>query len=237
MALRAVELRRSTLGEDHPLTMAAVCILAQIYVRQQQFDKARPLTEQVLNLSRRLPIEKSVFSALSLSTLGWFYLEQGDVARADILSDLAWQAMRRNPAANPVNNPRIVAYLGAVRLAQQNYAEATPLLREGLRLSEKQDVDAGYRLYVMNLLGASLAGQKNYDDAEPLLIESCQGLQQHQASLPPYLNAPRRITESLERLVQLYDAWGKPAQAADWKQKLAAFQQSAQATEKEGAQL
>jgi hypothetical protein len=39
-------------------------------------------------------------------------------------------------------------------------------------------------------------------------------LVQHQASLPPYLNAPRRVTESLERLVQLYDAWGKPTPAA-----------------------
>ena len=47
--------------------------------------------------------------------------------------------------------------------------------------------------------------------------------------MPPILNAPRRVTESLERLVQLYEAWGKPAQAAEWKKKLAAFQQTAKA--------
>ncbi|MCI0538728.1 MAG: serine/threonine-protein kinase [Verrucomicrobiales bacterium] len=226
MALRALELRRSTLGEDHPLTLTAVSVLDVIYVKQRQFDKARPLTERALDLSRRLPPEKSVFAAGNLSMMGWAYLEQGDVAQADTLCDLAWQAMRRNPTFNPVVGPQIIAPLGAVRLAQKKYAEATTLLREGLRLSEKHDVDAGWRFYVMNLLGASLAGQKNYADAEPLLLESCQGLQQHQASLAPYLNAPRRITESLERLVQLYDAWGRPAQAAEWKQKLAAFQQA-----------
>jgi hypothetical protein len=56
------------------------------------------------------------------------------------------------------------------------------------------------------------------------------------ASLAPYLNALRRITESLERPAQLYDAWDKPAQAAEWKQKLAAFQQTTKAAEKkEGA--
>jgi hypothetical protein len=168
--------------------------------------------------------------------LGWVYLEYGDVARADTLCDLAWEAMRRNPAFNPLVNPWIITSLGAVRLAQQKYVEAETLLREGLRLTEKHDVDAGYRFYVMNLLGASLAGQKNYADAEPLLLESCQGLQQRQASLLPFLNAPRRITESLERLVQLYDAWGKPAQAAEWKQKLAAFQQANKSVEKKGAQ-
>jgi len=235
LALRALDLRRSTLGENHPLTMNSVCILAYIHVAQQQFDRARPLTEQVLNL-RRVPSEKSFFLAPNLSMLGWTYLEKGDVVRADILCDLAWQAMRRNPALNPVANPQIIANLGAVRLAQQNYAEATTLLREALRLAEKHDLAAGCRLYVMSLLGASLAGQKHYADAEPLLLQSCQELQQHQASLTPYLNAPRRITESLERLVQLYDAWDKPAQAAEWKQKLAEFEQAAKAVEKKGAQ-
>ena len=43
--------------------------------------------------------------------------------------------------------------------------------------------------------------------------------------------AEHSIGESLERLVQLYDAWGKPAPAAERKQKLAAFQQAAKALE------
>ena len=29
-----------------------------------------------------------------------------------------------------------------------------------------------------------------------------------------------RLSEALERLVQLYDAWGKPDQAAEWREKL-----------------
>jgi L-fucose isomerase-like protein len=82
----------------------------------------------------------------------------------------------------------------------------------------------------MNSLGASLAGQKKYADAEPLLLQSGRGLQQRQASLPPYLNAQRRIPESLERLVQLYDALDKPAQAAEWKKKFTEFQQATNAT-------
>jgi len=158
--------------------------------------------------------------------LGWAYLEQGQVAKADELCDLGFQGMPRKSDANPVFLPRVITQLGTVRLIQEKYSEAEALLRKSSRLAEKRWPDAAYRYYVMSLLGASLAGQKNHADAEPLLLEGCRGLQQRQASLPPYLNAPRRITESLERLVQLYDAWGKPAQAAEWKQKLAAFQQA-----------
>ena len=236
LALRVLELRRSTLGTNHPLTLSAIANLAAVYAVQQQFDEARPLVEQSLDLCRRIPLEKSAFVGAQLTVLGWHYLEQGDVAQADTLCDLAFQAIRRNPTFNPLANPMIIANLGAVRLAQQNYAVATTLLREALLLTETHDLDAGYRLYVMNLLGASLAGQKNYADAEPLLLDSCQGLQQRQTNLSPFLNAPRRVKESLERLVQLYDAWGKPTQAAEWKQKLAAFEQAAKATEKKGVE-
>ena len=236
LALRVLELRRSTLGEEHPMTVGSICILANIYVRQQQFDKAGPLTEQALTLCRRLPLEKSVFLAGHLSNLGWAYLEQGKVAEAGTLCELAVQAARRKPDGNPLANASTIIQLGAVRLAQEKYSEAEMLLREGSPFAEKYWADVAYRPYVMSLLGASLSGQKKYADAEPFLLQGYEGLQQRQASMPPYFNAPRRITESLERLVQLYDAWGKPAQAAEWKQKLAAFQQAAKATEQKAPQ-
>jgi eukaryotic-like serine/threonine-protein kinase len=229
LQLRVVELRRSILGEEHPLTINSVAILARIYVQQQQFDKAEPLTDLALNFSRRLHLEQSPFLASHLSNLGWEHLEQGHVAQADTLCEMAEQARRRKPGGYPLANSCIITHLGAVRLAQRRYPEAEPLLREGLRLSEKHCPDAAYRFYAMSLLGASLAGQKRYAEAEPLLLQSCQELQQRPASLSPYLKPTRRIRESIERLAQLYDAWGNPAQAAEWKQKLAEFEQTAKA--------
>ena len=218
------------------MTVGSICILANIPVRQQQFDQAGLLTEQALTLSRRLPLEKSVFLAEHLSNLGGAYLEQGKVAEAGALCELAVQAARRKPHGNPLANASTIIQLGAVRLAQEKYSEAEMLLREVSPFVEKYWADAAYRFYFVSLLGASLSGQRKYADAEPFLLQGYEGLVQRQASMPPYFNAPRRITESLERLVQLYDAWDKPAPAAEWKQKLAAFQQAAKAVEKKGAQ-
>src|SRR6185369_9830940 len=167
-------------------------------------------------------IENGLFSTWNVSVLGWCYLEQGHVAEAGTLCELALQAARRKPDGNPLANASTIIQLGAVRLAQEKYSEAEVLLREGSPFVEKYWADEAYRPYVMSLLGASLSGQKKYADAEPLLLQGYEGLVRRQASMPPYLNAPLRITESLERLAQLYDAWGKPAPAAEWKQKLAA---------------
>ena len=229
LSLRSLELRRRILGEKNPRTLSCALILATIYVQQEQFDKAEPLTDQALSQIRSLPVLNDLYLPHQLSELGWAYLEGGDLAKADILCDLGLQAMRRQRDASPVMLPRALTDMGAVHLAQGKLSEAETLLRESLALAEKRWPDAAYRFYVMSLLGGSLAGQKKFTEAEPLLRQGYGGLVQRQATLPPFLNATRRITESLERLVQLYDAWGKPVQAAEWKKKLAAFQQAAKA--------
>jgi hypothetical protein len=65
-----------------------------------------------------------------------------------------------------------------------------------------------------NSLGASLARQGRYSEAEPLLRESLAALQSSPA-IPQ-----GRFRQALERVVALYDAWGKPDQAAAWRLKL-----------------
>jgi outer membrane protein assembly factor BamD (BamD/ComL family) len=39
-----------------------------------------------------------------------------------------------------------------------------------------------------------------------------------EAKIPPQSKV--RLTEALQRLVQLYDAWGKPDEAARWRKEL-----------------
>jgi serine/threonine protein kinase len=229
LAVGSVELTRSILGEDNRRTVGRILVLARVYLMQEQLDKAEPVIDHALALSQNLSIENDPFIALHLANLGWEYFQQGRLAKADTLCELAVKTLRRKPDANPLARPRIITPLSAVRLAQQRYSEAETLLREGLPLAEKYWPDNAYRFYVMSMLGESLAGQKKYLDAEPLLLQGYQGLEQRQSSMSPSLRPVRRVKESLERLVRLYDAWGKPTKAAEWKKKLSEFEQAAKA--------
>ena len=69
-------------------------------------------------------------------------------------------------------------------------------------------------------MGAALLGRQKYAEAEPLMLTGYEGLKQREAKIV----APMRykLTEALERLVQLYDAWGKPGEAGKWRQELEA---------------
>jgi hypothetical protein len=70
------------------------------------------------------------------------------------------------------------------------------------------------------MLGAALADQKKYDQAESLLLQGYEGMKKREKNIP--LRNKVHLVEGLERLVQLYDAWGKKDKADEYRQKLAA---------------
>jgi hypothetical protein len=70
----------------------------------------------------------------------------------------------------------------------------------------------------MSMLGAALAGQKKYAEAEPFLVQGYEGMKQREGKIPPPLK--HRLTEAIERLVQLYDEWGRKDTADEWRRKL-----------------
>ncbi len=110
-------------------------------------------------------------------------------------------------------NDLVARYLVAHR-----WAPAEILARECLALRAKKQPDEWRNFYTMSQLGAALAGPKKYAEAEPMLLAGYEGMKQREARMGPE-NKPR-LTKSIERLVQLYEAWGKPEKAAEWRARL-----------------
>ena len=71
-----------------------------------------------------------------------------------------------------------------------------------------------------HLLGAALLGQQKIADAEPLLVQGFGGMKQREQKISAAGKA--NLTSALERLVQLYDVWGMPEKATEWRRKLEA---------------
>ena len=81
-----------------------------------------------------------------------------------------------------------------------------------------------------SLVGDALLGQKKYPEAEPVLLSGYGGMKQREAAISPQSKV--RVTEALERLVQLYDAWGNPDEAAKWRKELETRRKAAEQTAK-----
>jgi hypothetical protein len=148
------------------------------------------------------------------------------------LSRSAWHASQDRPltrrASRESNGKELrplfilcasaLAGLGGNLLLQQGHVEAEQTLREALAIFEKEQPDAWSTFQTRSLLGGALLGQQKYADAQPLLLAGYQGLKQREAEIPA--KSKKLLTEALQRLVRLYDAWGKPEQAEAWRQRL-----------------
>jgi hypothetical protein len=111
-----------------------------------------------------------------------------------------------------------LAGLGGNLLSQARWSEAELLLRECLAIREKTGPDDFARFEAMSLLGAALMGQGRYAEAEPLVMPGYEGLNAREAKIPA--EGKSLLAASALRVVRLYEAWGKPEQAAAWKKRL-----------------
>ena len=103
------------------------------------------------------------------------------------------------------------------RVQKERPAGAGPFPRESP--DNKENGHLGWvRFQTMSLLGACLLGQREHAEAEPLLIGGYEGLKSREAEMLPQ-NA-KNVPQAAARLVQLYEAWGKPEKAAEWRTKL-----------------
>jgi hypothetical protein len=63
------------------------------------------------------------------------------------------------------------------------------------------------------LLGGCLSAQGSYQEAERLLIDGYEGLRNAQGAPPHHTQL------ALQRIVRLYESWGKDEEAQKWRQK------------------
>jgi Tfp pilus assembly protein PilF len=131
--------------------------------------------------------------------------------------ELADMMALKNP--DGPNLAGVLAHLGGTLVKAQHHAEAEKVLRQCLAIREQKEPDDWRTFNARSLLGGALLGQKKYADAEALLLQGYEGMNQREAKIPPEKKA--QLPEALDRLVQLYDAWGKPEKAAPWRAKLA----------------
>jgi len=102
--------------------------------------------------------------------------------------------------------------LGIVLTATGRALEAEPLLREGLENFRKGPARGNWWTpNAESLLGDCFRAQGRYAEAEPVLLASYDALKSAQGVPAP------RLRKALDRIVNLYEAWGKPEKAAEWR--------------------
>jgi len=197
--------------------------VARAYYDQGKYLEAESLIIRALDFSNRsLVKEDQDLLAIRMFLAGVYVLEgKYDLAEEGFKEILSINRGASGPEAT--TTLLTTTLLGWTRLHQQKYVEVEMDLREVLPVLEKMQPEEWERYNCQSILGASLAGQKRYAEAETLLLSAYEGMISRQSTVSrAYPLRPKLHEEGVERIVQLYQDWGKPEKAAEWREKLRA---------------
>jgi tetratricopeptide (TPR) repeat protein len=211
-----LELREKKLGRGHPDTLGTVANLGVNYKDAGRLEEALPLLEEAYRASRTIPTLRWVGAQLLDG-----YVKAGRSAQAAaLIKELVADARKALPEDSPQLAGRL-ANIGSSLLQMKAFAEAAPLLREGLAIRAKAEPDAWTTFNTRSLLGGALLGQKKYAEAEPLLRQGYEGMKAREKAIPP--QAATRLPEALDRLIELSTATNKPDEVQKWQAERARY--------------
>lgn len=197
----------------------------RIYLAQAQFFLGVLLTnkaaypEAEILLRQSETIYRDVFGGdtnysvgVVKANLGWLYFLKGDYARAEDEDRKAIDLLRKYIGPEYSTTVSTAATLGLTLTREGKAAEGEPYLREALEIRKKILPPDSFMIpSAESALGECLTAQKRYAEAEPLLTDGYNALKSK-------LNdRDRRVIEARQRLLKLYELWGKPDLAARYR--------------------
>jgi tetratricopeptide (TPR) repeat protein/tRNA A-37 threonylcarbamoyl transferase component Bud32 len=205
-------------GADHQDTLLMLTNMGRAYQQAGRLTDALPVFEQAATgVEKRRFRDKGAEVIVAYAALGYEEAKQFDKAES---WERKWlTVVKERSGAQSAAYAGTLALLGFNLLQQKKWTEAETILRDCLAIRAKQQPDEWTTWSTKSMLGEALLGQEKYAAAEPLLLAGYEGMKEREAKIPPQAKA--RLTQALERLVRLYDAWGKPDEAAKWKKVLA----------------
>ncbi len=202
-------------GDDHPNTIMARNNLGVVLLNvdknaeaEEEFRIACGQARAALN-----PVHEVRQKSISNRIDALLALERYDEARPLCDELLAVRRGLRPP--RPTRVAQTLEQLGHVFFHQQRYGEARDTWRECVELRESVATDHWATHRARSELGAAMVALGEFEDAASLLLESYASLESQQESLPPVIR-DKCLRDARARIVALYEAWGRPTDAARW---------------------
>jgi len=208
--------RKRLYTQDHPSLAQTLNNTGMFYFRSGDSVSAEPYLRQSLEMNRRLLGDKHPEVSTSLNNIGLVLMDRGDY---DGAASKFREVLALDTELLGEQHPYVAGTLrslGDALMHSGALGEAETLLREAeQRYGVALDEGHWQVSNTQSFIGECLQLQGRYVEAEALLLAAHHALA---AQLGP---DHRRTQRALGRIVELYNAWGKPAEAAEYRARLA----------------
>jgi tetratricopeptide (TPR) repeat protein len=215
---RAVELRKTHLGEGHPDTLKSMIYLARVNYDPEELARTVENCRRILGKDHRVTLHSMFALAMVTRDKGEQTRDKRYIARAIELFRETVEAERKalGEDANETTFTMhclahtLVMYAGKDGIPPADDHEIESLYRKALAARRKHGQEASWHAFDITVrLGEFLNSRRRYYEAEVLLQDAIKRLQ----SLP---GADQEIGVRLnQELNAVYQNWGKPERAAE----------------------
>ena len=190
--------------------------LAQVRLRQGDVSGARHLIDRAVKISSRILGEEHPHTLNRMSVLADVLGMQDELLAAEA----QYKCILEIAQSKPRNETPLTIYykrgLALVQMELEKFTEAESLLGNAVRLADKilpeESLD---RVSYHKDYGRCLFFMERFVDAEEHLTKAFEGYR-------TTVSIDHAFTQdSLQLLIELYDAWGKPEKAAEYRALLA----------------
>jgi serine/threonine protein kinase len=215
LCLKTVERSKRILGKEHRTTLLSMNLLALIRKSQDDYNEAEQLFREILETSRKTFGQTDMITLLAVGNLAAALKGDGRYEEAEPLYHEAIKFRRQVLGEDHPYTIDSLRGLGLLRAEQERYKEAEMLLTESLERRRRVQGPEYYRtIHNMVRLGWVYTEQQRYNEAEAILLDAFELSYR-------VLGPLDQITiESIGKIVELYEAWGKPEKANEWRKKL-----------------
>jgi serine/threonine-protein kinase len=211
----ALALHRANLGEEHPSVARSLNNVALALTERGDQEGAAELYARAVKLFQRTLGEDHPEVATAASNLGTVLTQLGRFGEAELYLREALDIRRRRLGNDHLDVGSGCLALAKLLLAMNRPVEAQGLAEEALAIYTRRLAHGHWRITVSRgVLGASLAAQGQLAAAEPLLVAELEALSAARGE------GSTTTRWQLQRLVDLYVAWGRNDEAARYRARL-----------------
>jgi len=208
----ALDRYRRVLGNDHPDTLGSINNLGDLLRTEGKLEEAEPLMREALEGYRRVLGNDHPFTLGCTLNMGVLLQSQAKLKQAEPYFLKALDGYRRVLGSDSPDTLVPMVSLGELYTNQGRLAEAARLLKKTVAAARglSNEIVTGAAL---GAYGRCMTLMRQYAGAESALLEAQKILAASDAE------ECRRVEKNL---VALYETWGRPDKAAEWRVRTSA---------------
>jgi len=210
MFRRSLELRREMFGARHTMVANALGNLGTLLHAMGRLEEAERALRGAYDLERELRGPDHPLTQNAAVSLGGLLVDRATYDEAEALLAPALASLQDELGEDHRRSIRAGLWMGRLRLAQRRPGEAAPLLEKTARLARvslgTSHVDSALALVACGRCHTALG---RFEEAERELLGAHGVLEA--------TGTPRDRDRCARALASLYEAWGRPEEAARWR--------------------